>query len=158
MALTGTPERIREHRRTYMREYRARTSPRKRDMVETVQRALGVRARGKPRKLALEAVTEGQAVLRAVLRATGIDISTVATKIKAQLEAERPFGKDAIMSADNDAQLRACDLSLKLHERAGTIPAAAEGHHGGISITVVEVHYGSEAPRDVVVEGELSHE
>jgi hypothetical protein len=124
MPLNG--EAKREWQRNYMRAKRRAESPQAEAIAKVMRDALGTQRRGRPAAIPAEAIAEGQAVLQAVLRETGLDIKTLVIKIAEQLQAQRPYGKEAILSADNDAQLRACELAIKLHERAGTIPAITE--------------------------------
>lgn len=79
-----------------------------------------------------------------LLDETGAGLKRVVAKAGDKLEARRVFnaskGRDekgrsvteCIEVADNDAQLRAAELLIGLHERAGTIPtSAAQGVTGG---------------------------
>ena len=80
--------------------------------------------------------------LRVLLDAEGLELQTLVRKTRDKLDSHRRqgSGEDAIEVEDNDAQLRAVEIGLRLHERAGTIPAATP-QGAGASITVVEVIY-----------------
>ena len=126
MPLTG--EAKREYQRVYMRGYaQAKT---KRGVVAAVRDALGVRLPGKP----VQVSEAAKQVLAETLRSKSLDLDKIITTVHDSLAAERPYGKDAISGPDNDARLRACDIGLRLHERAGTIPTVAQpaGGAGGL--------------------------
>ena len=85
-------------------------------------------------------------------------------KVGEKLEATRWFnaakvvrGKsvtEAIVAGDNDAQLRAADLAIRLHERAGTIPTTQDQGRGGSGVSVA-IHFVMPGqPQDVVVEAQ----
>jgi len=81
--------------------------------------------------------------LRVLLTAKGLTMDALIGKAKDKLDAQRRYGsgEDAVIADDNDAQLRAVEIGLRLHERAGTIPAQAQSGAGNVSLTVVEVNY-----------------
>ncbi len=67
----------------------------------------------------------------------GLTLPRVLDKLNAKMDAKRlvSIGKEAIETEDNDAQLRATEQVIKLHDRAGTLPSAQEGS-GSSHITV----------------------
>jgi hypothetical protein len=73
-------------------------------------------------------------------------------KFAEKLEAKKllvsrgSHGLETLEADDNDAQLRAAEGAVRLHERAGTIPAPSEPHGPGASITVIEVNYHTTPP------------
>jgi len=81
--------------------------------------------------------------LRVLLEQRGLTLDRVVSKVKAKMDSKRhqQVGGVAIEADDNDAQLRAVEIGLRLHERAGTIPAQAQSGAGNVSLTVVEVNY-----------------
>jgi len=74
--------------------------------------------------------------LRVLLDAEGLTLTELIRKTRVKLDSQRRFGsgEDAIVADDNDAQLRAVEIGLKLHGQAGTIPTAAQpaGGAGGL--------------------------
>lgn len=83
--------------------------------------------------------------LRRALERKGLTLDKIIGKVAEKLDAQRPVtvAGEATMTDDNDAQLRAADLGCRLHERAGTIPSVTPVGAGGLSLTLVEVHYGT---------------
>ena len=71
------------------------------------------------------------------LEAAGLTLPRVLQKLNAKMDATRIISVDkkAIETEDNDAQLRATEQVIKLHDRAGTLPSAQEGS-GSSNITV----------------------
>ena len=125
MPLTG--EAKREWQRGYMRRYRQPVKVAKEQIKQAVESS---------RALAGLSVLVSQEVLRDQLQKLDLPLSLTIQTVKALHEAERPYGRDAISGPDNDARARACELSLKLHERAGTIPAGVQQSGNGTHITV----------------------
>jgi len=135
MPLTG--EAKREWQRTYDKERRSIGREVKRQVVALVEG-------GAPGHVVSRAILDGaREKLQTVLTDQGLIPTLVVAKVREKLEATRPYmlsvegekGKRvAIEGADNDAQLRACDLAIRLQERAGTIPTAAQpaGGAGGL--------------------------
>ena len=77
-------------------------------------------------------------------------------KVKEKLEAKRPWGdhEHPLICDDGDTQLRAVEIGLRTHERAGTIPSERSSGGGG---TAYHLHLhldGLEGPQPVVVETE----
>jgi hypothetical protein len=87
-------------------------------------------------------------VLDQELTKAGLTLPRILGKVAAKLDARKhvTVAGEAIITDDNDAQLRATDQALRLHERAGTIPASSESHGPGASITVIEVNYHTTPP------------
>ena len=81
--------------------------------------------------------------LQVLLKSEGLTLQTLVSKTQKKLDAQRRYGsgEDAIVADDNDAQLRAVEIGLRLHERAGTIPSAPGNGGGGTTINVFEVLY-----------------
>lgn len=144
-----------EAARKYQREYKRRRRAAARDAAKAIVRA--VVQRGPGRSLLAqdaEVAQAGRDVLQETLKRSNLDMERIAGKVSSKLDATRPYsgGKaGCIVADDNDAQLRACELGIRLHERAGTIPAAATQGPGAGSL-----HYHlhltrlSAAPPDVV--------
>ena len=142
MPLTG--EAKREWQRTYDKTRRSIGRQVKREVVALVEGGASGHAVSR-------AILEGaREKLQTVLTEQGLLPTLVVAKVREKLDATRPYmlsvegekGKrEAIEGDDNDAQLRACELAIKLHERAGTIPAPAGGNGGGTTINVFEVVY-----------------
>ena len=77
--------------------------------------------------------------LKVLLEQRGLTLDRVVAKVESKLDSTRPLrmaGADgeAIVADDNDAQLRAVEIGIRLHERAGTIPTATQpaGGAGGL--------------------------
>ena len=81
--------------------------------------------------------------LKVLLEQRGLTLDRVVKKVEGKLDSTRhqTVGGVAIEADDNDAQLRAVEIGIRLHERAGTIPAPAGGNGGGTTINVFEVVY-----------------
>lgn len=144
MPLTG--ERAREYHREYMRNRRAMAK----QAGKLVKQA--VTGLGRPITTATDEVKAvSQHALNMVLKAHGLELSRIVGKVNEKLDATRYYnGKDeTILAQDNDAQLRAAEIAIGLHERAGTIPSSATSAPGGNSVTIVEMHY--HAPQAIVV-------
>lgn len=77
--------------------------------------------------------------LRVLLADRGLTVKTLIDKTKAKLDASRRYGsgEDAIVADDNDAQLRAVEIGLRLHERAGTLPVAPTDGHATSQVQVI---------------------
>jgi len=63
--------------------------------------------------------------LKVLLEQRGLTLDRVVAKVESKLDSTRPLrmaGADgeAIVADDNDAQLRAVEIGIRLHERAGT--------------------------------------
>ena len=145
MPLTG------QAKTTYQREYMRRrrvgvTSeirPREARVIESMVAGKSVSAslreagfsNGALRKRLRPGGDLGEA-LRRTLDDKGLTLDRVIGKVATKMDATRRYGsgEDAIVADDNDAQLRATDQAIRLHERAGTIPAAAAsgGGAGGL--------------------------
>ena len=156
MPLTG--EAKRKWQREYMRAKRARargetpvaemTRPQREAVVlkalmtgsrATVDRAL--EQTGLTRQELTRQLTESGLSMRRILR-------KFAEKLEAKklLVSRGSHGLETLEADDNDAQLRAAEGAVRLHERAGTIPAPSEPHGPGASITVIEVNYHTTPP------------
>jgi hypothetical protein len=148
MPLTG------ERAREYQREYKRASRRAKALAAKALAQAAGHHEHGRP--VALSAMPDAQMVgrglLRDVLTRSNLDLERVVGKVAKKLDATRIYGsgEDAITAYDNDAQLRACEIAIKLHERAGTIPTSTEHGPGGLHLTLVEVHYGSGRDQDIL--------
>jgi len=87
----------------------------------------------------------------------GLTLPTTLQRLSLKLDAKRhqTIAGVATITDDNDAQLRAIENTLKLHERAGRIPAAQEGPGSGAHITVNVMTWGeSVATGAKIIEGE----
>lgn len=75
--------------------------------------------------------------LNQALETAGITMPFMLLKLFAKLDAKKnvAIGKQAIETDDNDAQLRALEIAIKLHDRTGKLPTAQEGSSGS-NITV----------------------
>lgn len=72
------------------------------------------------------------------LEEAGITLPFMTKKLYAKIEAKKhmTIAGEATEVDDNDAQLRALDIAIKLHDRAGTLPAMSESGGNGSTITV----------------------
>lgn len=128
MPLTG------DAKTAYQRDYmQGRRSKDVQVAADAVARVIAPR-RGRPRKLTDKQADTARAALTLAMRSNKLSLSRVVGKVAEKLDATKPYmlsvegekGKRiALDAADNDAQLRACDLAIKLHERAGKIPSAS---------------------------------
>ena len=80
--------------------------------------------------------------LRVLLEQKGLTLDRVVSKVHDKLDSKRTLrmaGEDgeAIVTDDNDAQLRAVEIGLRLHERAGTLPVAPTEGQGGPQVQVI---------------------
>ncbi len=75
--------------------------------------------------------------LEQAMEKAGLTLPRILDKLNAKMDATRLInvGKQAISTEDNDAQLRATELVIKLHDRTGKLPTAQEGSSGS-NITV----------------------
>jgi len=111
-----TSEAKKEYQRVYMRKTRHA-------IAKARQQALAVGKRLSGAALTSVAGSNvAQEMLRDALDQHGLKIGLTLNTVKGLHEAERPYGKEAVPGPDNDARARACDLAIRLHERAGTIP------------------------------------
>lgn len=96
--------------------------------VQAVARAITRVVRGEGGQLADPVRETAQAALSLALRSNGLTVDRVISKVSDKLGAVRhqTVAGVAIEADDNDAQLRAAELGLRLHERAGTIPSERE--------------------------------
>ena len=133
MPLTGEAKRA--YQRTYMRQSRRVL----REAAKQAQ-AVGVKVSGAALQAAA-AVQVSQVILKDGLDRADLPLDVSLQRVRQLHDAVRPYGKEAIDGPDNDARARACDIALRLHERAGTIPSAQVNPGGGASITVIEVNY-----------------
>lgn len=156
MPLTG--ERSREYQREYKRRMRASTRAAASAIIESL-----VPKQGRPSNLSRQAQAVGQAVVQQALEQSNLTLRRLTDKVAEKLDAEKPVmlsvegekgTRECINTADNDAQLRACDLALKLHERAGTIPAAASSGPTVGHMTVNILRFDASAPQALVVEAQ----
>ncbi|HAM39830.1 MAG TPA: hypothetical protein DCP69_00450 [Candidatus Omnitrophica bacterium] len=91
-----------------------------------------------------EILHAAQGRLQTILTDQGLHADLLVAKVRDKLAASRhqTVAGEAIEADDNDAQLRAVEIGIRLHERAGTIPAPAGGNGGGgTTINVFEVVY-----------------
>lgn len=81
---------------------------------------------------------DGRAVLKLLLQEHGLTIERLILKLLSLLDAKKliSIGKVPTEVNDNDAQLRAIELSTKLLERAAAVPMAADRQATGDSVTV----------------------
>lgn len=84
--------------------------------------------------------------LEKAMDTAGLTLPSCLIKLKAKMDATKPLtiAGEAITTDDNDAQLRAVDMSLKLLDRAGKLPAEQESGSGGSTITVNIMQFGKE--------------
>ena len=133
-----------------------------------------LRANAKPIKQAIMAAVTGAVsdqqglqrsaavALGLLLDEQGLPLTAALAKLREKLQANRLFngvelrdGKTervTMTAEDNDAQLRATEAVIGLHERAGTIPAATQGP-GGAGGLHYHLHLDSlagQTPPDVV--------
>ncbi|KKL41724.1 hypothetical protein LCGC14_2367450, partial [marine sediment metagenome] len=115
--------------------------------AQAVTQAL-VPQRGGQRKFRRKQVDTAQAALDLALRSNKLGLKRVISKVADKLDATKPYmlsvegekGKRVALDADdNDAQLRACDLAMKLHERAGRIPASGQDLPSGIGVAKIRM-------------------
>ena len=68
----------------------------------------------------------------------GLTLPFTLNKLKSKMDATKTvqIGMDAIPIDDNNAQLRATDMTIRLLDRAGKLPAEQEQAGGSSSITV----------------------
>lgn len=146
MPLTG------ERAREYQREYKRTTRAAAKLAAKAIAQAAGEYEKGRPVALRDAAGAVGQGLLRDVLERSNLAMERLAGKLSEKVESKKyqQIGKETIIADDNDAQLRAIEMSLGLHERAGSIPAGVAQASGGNSVTIVEMHY--HAPQQVVVD------
>jgi hypothetical protein len=136
MPLTGDAKR--EYMRLYMRTIRARAREAGK-LVSAAVQATQRRQQAQPVRVENTVKT----VLGLTLVNKGLTLDRVCGKIADKLEAKRhqTVAGKAMCADDNDAQLRATEQAIRLHERAGTIPAQAQSTSGNMSLTVIEVNY-----------------
>ena len=118
MPLTG--EAKRESERVHMRMARRAVS----DAKRTYRAITGKVLKG----AALQSVAShsvAQQMLQDALARNGLTLDLTLNRIRELHEAERPYGKEATPGPDNDARARACELAMRLGERAGLIPSVA---------------------------------
>jgi hypothetical protein len=73
------------------------------------------------------------------LKKKGLTVDKVLRKTVALMDAKKPVmhdGKVALMTEDNEAQLRATEQGIKLLDRGGLIPAKQDKAAGSTSISV----------------------
>lgn len=72
------------------------------------------------------------------LEEAGLTLPLAIKRLSTKLDATKrlTIAGEAETVDDNDAQLRAIDMTLKLHERTGRIPSAQESAASGAQITV----------------------
>jgi len=78
--------------------------------------------------------------LAEALDAAGLTLPRVLQKLNDKMDSKRlvSIGKEAISTDDNDAQLRATEQVIKLHDRAGNLPAAQEsGTSAPITVNIL---------------------
>jgi hypothetical protein len=127
MPLTG------EAGRTYQREYKRKQRASMRQAAEAIIRSV-VPTNGRPSLLTQQAREVGQSVVREALEKSNLGLRRITDKVSERLDSSRPYAvteeaggrKVTISAPDNDAQLRAAELGIRLHERAGTIPAGPQ--------------------------------
>ncbi len=125
MPLTGQAKR--EYQRDLMRKRRTLAKAAKIAIEQLTNNAPG-----RPRTIPSEVMAVAQTVLRDALDRAKVPLDVVIGKAAEKLEASRPYNgyqlvdgtaqSHTLMAQDNDAQLRATELLVDLHERAGTIP------------------------------------
>lgn len=79
-----------------------------------------------------------RAQLDKAMEAAGLTLPLTMQKLRAKMDATKPLtvAGEAIITEDNDAQLRATDMTIKLLDRAGKLPAEQESLDSGGAITV----------------------
>lgn len=72
------------------------------------------------------------------LDAAGLTLPRILNKLAAKIDAQKTIivDKAPFPTEDNDAQLRAVEQVLKLHDRTGKLPAIEQGGQGASTITV----------------------
>jgi len=151
MPITG--EAKRKWQREYMRVKRARArgeTPVK-EMTRPEREAVVLKALISGNRATVDRALEQTGITRQELTRqlteAGLPIMRILRKFAEKLDAKKSLvsrgshGVDTIESDDNDAQLRAAEGALRLHERAGTIPIAPEGSQGGSHITVNMIRF-----------------
>src|SRR3990167_7953639 len=136
MPLTG--EAKREWQRIYDRERRKQGR-----MIAKTVKALVHQDAPLP-TVSQEILQAAQGRLQTILTDQGLHADLLVAKVRDKLAASKhqTVAGEAIEADDNDAQLRAVEIGIRLHERAGTIPAPAGGNGGGgTTINVFEVVY-----------------
>ena len=134
MPLTG--EAKREYQRTYMRQSR-RTLTRAKKQAKALT--------GKVLKgVALQttaASSVAQQMVRDALDQKGLDMGLTIKTVKQLHGAKRPYGKEALMSADNQARARGCELAIDLYSKAGLMPKGDEplGGRADAKIRMVQI-------------------
>lgn len=147
----------REYQREYMRRKRAGEIPAREVPVEAdltprprEQRVIQALVTGEAKTLSAAMIKAGfnptsktvrdrftpggdlREVLDQELTKAGLTLPRILGKVAAKLDAKKHMtvAGDAIIAEDNDAQLRATDQAIRLHERAGTIPGAPQDERG----------------------------
>ena len=144
MPLTG------ERRRTYDREYKRKRRASVQIAAQAIVESVGAVARQSGGQTLVDraAVTVGPGLIREALERSNLKLQRITDTVGAQLDAERPMmvrdgdedGKRVtITTADNDARLRACEIGIKLHERAGTIPTGPAEQRNTIRSRMIQV-------------------
>ena|SRR3990167_2839554 len=145
MPLTGEAKKA--YQRVYMRQSRRVL----REAAKQAQ-AAGVKVSGAALQAAA-AVQVSQVILKEGLDRADLPLDVSLHRVRQLHDAVRPYGKDAIDGPDNDARARACEMALKLHERAGTLPVAPTEGHAGAQVQVIYQRItvlAGQAPPDVV--------
>lgn len=154
MPLTGDAKR--EYQRVYQRQVRKTAAIAASVIAHAVKPSSGL-----PTQIPAEAHHAAQSVLQAILERQGLTVDRIVAKAREKLDAttKKTIARKATTLADNDAQLRAADLAIRLHERAGTIPAIQEQARGGTGLSVQINFVMPNRPQPVVIEGHAeSHE
>ena len=91
-----------------------------------------------------------QEALRLLLTKHKLPLELTLRTIRRLHRATRPYGRDSIMGPDNDARARGCELALKLHERAGTLPATIDADSKPHQARVRMIQFGSDGSQTCV--------
>ena len=89
------------------------------------------------------------------LIAAGIDLPRILKKLSLKIDATKTISidKQALSVEDNDAQLRAVDMAIKLTDRAGKLPAEQEA--SATSTITVNVLVVQDRPEEIVSDGKM---